>query len=92
MAVEETTFFKTHYSEKEIAECYAWYEKNMDHLPKKVNLPHGIKVRDVRKAATNIIKHLQKQMRTNSIFNGEFAILLMMREQVRQLEGFQEQP
>lgn len=71
--------FKKQTTLKEREECYQWFEQHMDSLPKQLEIG-SMSIDDVPKTVKRFIRKMRNQKEDASIFEGQFAVLLMIRE------------
>jgi hypothetical protein len=71
--------YKKQTTPQEREECYQWFEQNMDSLPKHLELGF-MSIDNVPGTAKRFIKKMRNQKEGASIFEGQFAILQMIRE------------
>ncbi len=84
------TQFKKGYTEQEIKECYAWFEQNMERLPQSLTLDKSMKIPNLHVTVPQMMHKLQHQLKRNSIFYGQFANLLYIKECLLKQDTFQE--
>ena len=83
--------YKKSYTEQEIEECYAWFEKNMGSLPKSLTLDKCMNIPELHFTVRQMMNKLQQQLKTKkNIFSGQFAILLYIKECLLKQEASQE--
>ena len=83
--------YKKNYTEQEIEEFYAWFEQNMERLPKSLTLDKSMNIPDLHFTVRQMINKLQQQLKTRTdIFSGQFAILLYIKECLLKQEASQE--
>lgn len=71
--------FKKKTTPQEREECYQWFEQHMDRLPKQLEIG-SMSIDDVPSTAKRFIKIMRNQKADASIFEGQFAVLLLIRE------------
>lgn len=74
-------FFKKKYTKEECEACFQWFEAHMDELPAQLQVP-SMAFSDVPYAAKRNILILRKVMPDNTTYNGQFALLLMLRDEL----------
>jgi len=78
------THFKPSYTQEEIEECFQWFEQHMDQLPATLHSIKSMRFNDLPATVARIIKVLRPRMKLGRTFNGEFALLLQIREKVEE--------
>lgn len=86
----ENTYYKKNVTEREREECFLWFERNIDQLPKQLKI-QGMNIPDLKFTVQRIIQSLRTQMNKTPILLGQFSLLLLIQERVRQTEDFKEQ-
>lgn len=78
------TQFKTKYTKQECEECLQWYERHIDELPQSIDPIRALRIPNLQRTVRRLINVLKKRMPEERIFNGEFSILLIIREKLRE--------
>ena len=81
----ENRFYKKEFTPEEYEECFAWFDARMDQLPPSLKLSPALTINDLPSCVRVYVHKLRKQARGNPNYNGQFALLLMMREHLQQL-------
>lgn len=71
--------YKKQTTQQEREECYQWFEQHMDNLPKQLEMGF-MSINDVPRTAKRFIRKMRNQKENASIFEGQFAVLQMIRE------------
>ena len=78
----ENTLFKPTFTPEEAEECFSWFEQHLDELPASLQLSPSMNITDVRTTVETFIHKLRQQMGSKTIYSGQFAVLLMIREHI----------
>ncbi len=83
-------FYKSSYTGQEVQECFDWYSRNMEQLPKSFNLNKTLFFPDVKHTIQQMMNHLETRVKDSRVFSGQFAVLLQLRQAFLEQEGFHE--
>lgn len=73
------TFFKKSYTQQEINECLDWFRQRLDRLPPSLNFG-PIQSPDLPRTVRRMVTVLHHQMNDKGVYNGQFALLLQIRQ------------
>jgi hypothetical protein len=76
----ENTCYKPSFTNAEIDEAIAWFEKNMDQLPASMTIGSGITIPDLKLTVEEMIIHLRERAKENNTYCGQFSLLLEIRK------------
>lgn len=79
--------YKKHYTDEEREECFQWFDKHMDQLPQTLEGIRSIRISDLPFTVSRMVSVLRNRMTAGRTFNGQFSILLLIREKLRE-QGF----
>ena len=85
----ENSYFKQRTTPQEREECFRWYEEHFDRLPKRVNIK-GMDILDLPRFARRSIQSLKVHLDQSSVFEGQFFILRVVQEKLRQDPNFED--
>ena len=73
------TFYKKKFTPEEIQECLAWFQERMDKLPASLSYDSA-NIPDLPRTVAQMVKVLQRHMNEKGTYNGQFSILLKIRQ------------
>ena len=85
----ENIYFKPKTTPKEREECFQWFEQRMERLPKELSLK-ALDIQDLPRFVSRSITSLRGHLPNSAIFEGQFALLRLVQERLRQDPDFQE--
>ncbi len=74
------TQYKSSFTKQEREECFAWFERHFDELPQTMKSIRSIRVTNLPATVRRMINVLRKRMNEGHTFNGEFSLLLLIRQ------------
>ena len=75
-------FYKKQYTKEECNECFQWFEEHMAQLPQQLEI-QSLSFFDIPFMVKRNLIILRKTMPDNTTFNGQFALLLMLRDELK---------
>lgn len=76
------THFKTVYTQAEREDCFQWFEEHMEQLPPQLLSIPSMRIHDLPATVKRMIQVLKKHMPDTTTYNGQFALLLFIRQKV----------
>ena len=73
------TFYKKNYTAEEIHECMDWFQQRLSQLPPTLDFGSA-HVPDLPRTVRRMVNVLQNQMNDKGTYNGQFAVLLQIRQ------------
>ena len=89
MPMPENIYFKPRTTPQERDECFRWYEEHMDRLPKSIKVK-GLNILNLPRFARRSIQSLKVHLNQSSVFEGQFSILRLVQETLRQDPNFED--
>lgn len=80
-------FFKKSYTSSEVDECFNWFQQHIDQLPATLSIEGGLIFPDLRNTVNQMMSHLKKRVKGSPVYNGQFSLLLLIRDKVQALEN-----
>ncbi len=80
----ENNHFKQKYTPEETEECFQWFEQHADQLPASLQLSPSMNIPNLRATVEAFVHKLRQQMGSKTAYSGQFAVLLMIREHLRE--------
>lgn len=74
-------FYKKNFTQEECDKCFQWFEARMDKLPQQLEV-QSMKFYDLRYVVQRNVRILRRTMPDNPTYSGQFALLLMLREEL----------
>lgn len=71
--------FKKSYTPTEVRECFDWFLQRMDRLPPTLDFG-AAHIGDLPRTVRRMVDVLQRQMNDKGTYNGQFAVLLQIRQ------------
>lgn len=72
--------FKKAYTKQECDECFQWYERHFDELPPSLSSIRSMRIPDLPRTVSRLLDVLRRRMPAERVFNGEFSLLLLIRQ------------
>lgn len=76
------TFYKQHYTEEEVEECFQWFEQREGQLPPSLSIP-SMEIPDLPATAKRMVIKLRQQMKDNGVYSGMFSLLELIRSHLQ---------
>ena len=83
------TLYKALYTSSEVEKCFEWFVENKDRLPASMSLDGGVNIPHLSMTVERMMNHLRHRAK-NPNYSGQFSLLLLIRDKLLHLEGFQE--
>lgn len=85
------TQFKAKYTKQECKECFQWFERHFDELPQSLTSIRSMRFTNLPRTVRRMLNVLHNRMPEERIFNGEFSILLLIRQHLIEQEIIKEE-
>ncbi len=76
------TCFKNKYTKAEVEACCDWFMQHMDELPSSLTIDPSLRIPNLPFTVRQIMSHLQDRVPNLTVYNGQFSILLLIKDKL----------